>query len=320
MADRGDEFLTTPEGDSRDLGFGAVVGRDRKRLLNRDGTFNVRRVGLRFWRSLSLYHTLLTMSWVRFFIVIAAAYVLCNLVFAAAYYLCGPDALFSRNTANSMDRFTRAFFFSVQTFGTIGYGSIAPQTVAANILVVIESLVSLIVFALATGLVYARFSRPLASIVFSRQAVIAPFKGSQAFMFRIANPRSNELIEVGAKVVVSMFSQVEALDTRGFTTLRLERAKVAFLPLTWTIVHDIDSSSPLWGLSREDYFRNDVEFLVLLTGIDETFAQNVHARMSYTPEEIVWGHRFVDLFGRSGAEELTVDISRIDEIEPAVSA
>lgn len=316
MATVSEEPVTTPEGDSRDLGFGAVVASQRKRLLNRDGTFNARRTGLRFFEAHGVYHTLLTMTWWRFFAVIVVFYVAVNGAFAAAYYACGPAGLAGGDTSTHNALFLRAFFFSIQTFATIGYGAIHPVSIAANIVVAIESLVGLLGFALATGLLFARFSRPFAKIAFSKRALIAPFHGGQAFMFRIANVRSNQLIEVEAKIVLSMFMEVNGNATRRFHTLKLERTRVAFLPLSWTIVHPIDETSPLWGLSEADYAKYAVEFLVLLTGIDETFSQTVHARMSYSHEEIAWNMRFSDIFEKSeDAARLTVDISRIDAIE-----
>jgi inward rectifier potassium channel len=315
-----DESVTTPEGESRDLGFGAVVAAERKRLLNRDGSFNVRRSGLGFWQSNSLYHTLLTMSWARFLTLLVLAYVAINALFAAAYDICGPSGLEGNAASNALGMYARAFFFSVQTFGTIGYGAVDPVGMATNTIVGIESLFGLLGFALATGIMFARFSRPLAQVKFSRRAVMAPFKGKRAFMFRIANRRSNELIEVEARIVLSMFVTINGTATRRFSTLKLERTKVAFLPLSWTIVHPIDEESPLWGLSEEDYARYGVEFLVLLTAIDETFSQTVHARMSYSFEELEWNARFSDIFGRTqDAATLTVDISRIDTIEPVTT-
>jgi inward rectifier potassium channel len=314
MAVLTDESVTTPEGESRDLGFGSVVARERKRLLNRDGSFNVRRSGLGFWQSSSLYHTLLTMSWRKFLTLIVLAYVAVNGLFAVAYSMCGPGALDGDGAGNGT--FAQAFFFSVQTFGTIGYGHEYPVSTAANVLVAVESLFGLLGFALATGIMFARFSRPLAQIKFSRRAVIAPYGDKRAFMFRIANVRSNELIETEARIVLSRFVTINGTATRRFSTLKLERAKVAFLPLSWTIVHPIDEDSPLWGMNEEDYASYGVEFLVLLTAIDETFSQTVHARMSYSFDEIEWNARFSDIFGRSqDAATLTVDISRIDTIE-----
>lgn len=321
MATLPDEPIVTPEGESRDLGFGAIVARERKRLLNRDGSFNVSRVGLNFWESRSLYHTLLTISWPRFLAIIVAFYVASNLLFGVGYFLAGAHALDGTPANTPLQLFARAFFFSVQTFGTIGYGTLHPVGTAANLLVAAESLFGLLGFALATGLMFARFSRPMARIAFSQRAVIAPYQHGRAFMFRLANTRSNQLIEVEARVVLSMFVNVNGTTTRRFSTLKLERAKVAFLPLTWTVVHPLDQNSPLLGLGEEDFKRLGVEFLVLLTAIDETSAQTVHARMSYRFDEILWHARFRDIFGRSeDAEMLTVDISRIDAIEPLAAS
>ena len=296
----------------RDLGFGSVVAREsRKRLLNRDGTFNVRRAGLEFWGSLSLYHSLLNISWTAFFALVAAGYLAINAAFATLFYIAGPDALVGI-PAGVRGRWFQDFFFSVDTFATIGYGSIAPASDVANWLVTVESLFGLLGFALATGILFARFSRPYARVVFSHNAVIAPYQGRTALMMRIANQRSSELIELDAKIVMSMFAEAEGHATRRFSVLTLERTRVAFFPLSWTIVHPIDESSPLHGLTETDLRQHGAEFLVLLTGIDETFSQTVHARSSYRYDEVVWGARFTDIFERDAeANDLTVNVSRI---------
>jgi inward rectifier potassium channel len=306
------------EEEQRDLGFGSVVSREsRLRLLNRDGTFNVARKGLNFWSSLNLYHSLLTMSWWKFYGLVTLFYLLLNAVFAVAYMLCGADALRGA-TGDSVlgDGFGRAFFFSVETFSTIGYGNIVPVGFAANTLVTLESLIGLLAVALSTGMLFARFSRPTALIVFSKKAIIAPYKGITAFEFRITNGRSNEIIEMGARVVLTRFEQVDGHRTRRYYNLTLERDKVAFLPLSWTIVHPIDEASPMLGITHEDMREANAEFLILLTGIDETFSQTVHTRSSYIAEEIVWNARFVNLFQREADEDmLTVDVRRLDNIE-----
>lgn len=308
-----DPQATPPE--ERDLGFGSVVADlSRKRLLNPDGSFNVARRGLGFWSSLSVYHWLLRMSWPRFLAALAAGYLAANAVFAAAYLACGPDALVGGTVQHG---FARTFFFSVQTFATIGFGQIAPASTAANLLVVLESLVGVLGFTLATGLLFARFSRPTARIVFSRKAVIAPYRGGRAFMLRIANGRRSELVELEAKIVLSLFETADGKRTRRFHTLALERQRVAFFPLSWTIVHPIDESSPLRGWDSDALEAADAEFLVLLMGIDETFSQTVHARSSYTAGDIVWGARFTDIFNRDADDgDLTIDMARLHAIEP----
>ena len=301
----------------RDLGFGSVVAREsRQRLLNRDGSFNVARKGLRFTTSLSLYHTLLTTTWTRFGALVVVSYLLINAGFALVFVLCGPGAL-QTSLGGGGAGFARAFFFSVETFSTIGFGNVVPVTVAANLVVTVEALVGLLWLALATGLLFARFSRPTAKIMFSRTAVIAPYRGIRAFEFRIANMRSSQLIEVEATVMFTRFEERNGRPVRQFYVLPLERTSVTFFPLSWTIVHPIDDASPLNGLTRDDMRSTDAEFLVLLSGVEETFAQRVHARSSYRWDEVVWGAKFSDILHHPhGAEALTLDVSRLDSIEP----
>jgi inward rectifier potassium channel len=301
--------------EARDLGFGAVVSREsRQRLLNRDGSFNVARRGLRLGTSLSPYHLLLTTSWTRFMGLVVGSYVVLNGGFALAFLLCGPAAL----TGGLDVGFSRAFFFSVETFSTIGYGNIVPVGTAANLVVTAEALVGLLWLALATGLLFARFSRPTAKVLFSRTAVIAPYRGMTAFEFRIANARSSQLIEVQATVMFARIEDVRGRPVRRFYSLTLERDSVTFFPLSWTIVHPIDETSPLRGMSRDDLRKCDGEFLVLLAGVEETFAQRVHARSSYKWDEIVWDAKFSDIMQHpSGKEDVTIDVGRLHTIEPA---
>jgi len=309
--------MASNEDPYRDLGFGAVVSQSRRRLLNRNGTFNVVREGLSPLTSLSLYHDLLEISWPRFLGLLVASYLLINALFAAGYVACGPGALAGARAVTLAGRLLEAFFFSVHTFATIGYGTISPRSLGANFLVLVESLVGLLGFALATGILFSRFARPIARILFSRRAVIAPYRGITAFEFRIANARSNQLIEVEAKVLLSWFRS----GNREFIPLRLEREKVVFFPLSWTIVHPIDRESPLSGVMPEQLAAWDAEFLILLTGIDETFAQTVHSRSSYTADEIVWGARFANLFNPPTPDgTLSIDIGRLHAIETAPPA
>jgi inward rectifier potassium channel len=305
------------EEELRDLGFGSVVSREsRQRLLNRDGSFNVSRQGLSFWTSLSPYQAMLTMSWTKFFSIVGTAYLAVNALFACAFLLCGPDSIVDTANVHTQHGFLRAFFFSVQTFATIGYGHIAPSGIAANLVVTFESLVGLMGFALATGMVFSRFSRPSASVLYSKSAVIAPYRGITAFEFRVINQRKSQLIELQAKIVMARFENINGDMQRRFYVLPLERSQVAFFPLSWTIVHPIDENSPLRGSTHADLISSGAEFLVLLTGIDETFSQTVHSRSSYTAEEIVWGARFGNLFARTAdAQTLRVEIERFHAIE-----
>ncbi len=278
----------------------------------------MRRRGLGFFESLSAYHTLLTLSWPRFLLLVVAAYFAANLVFAAAYLLCGPGALMGPMVGES--HLLQAFFFSVETIGTIGYGQIAPASTAANIVMTAESVSGLVGLAIVTGLLFARFSRPVAAVLFSRWALIAPYRGITAFEFRIANRHKNELVELEAKLLYSRTRERGGRRMREFLELGLERRTVVFFPLTWTVVHPIDETSPLKDVTLAQLEAEDAEFLVLLQGTDETFAQRVHARSSYKPHEIVWQARFTDVFQPPAADGmLAVDVGRLHEFERLVA-
>jgi inward rectifier potassium channel len=300
-----------------DLGFGArVAQQSQRRLLNRDGSFNVVRAGLPFWRSLSAYHKLLTTSWPRFFLLVASGYLAANVAFALLYWLCGPSALDGWHTGSEFARFEDAFFFSVQTLATIGYGRMTPNGVLVNLIVTVEALVGLLGFALATGVLFARVSRPTAHLVFSRNAVVAPHRGGRALMFRLANERTSQLTEVTATVSLSRLEDGGSGPVRRFHELRLERARVVFLPLHWIVVHPIDETSPLHGVSSEEFLASQAEILILLTAMDETFSQTVHVRTSYLAGEVVWGARFADMFLRTQDGLVGVDMHRIHDVEP----
>jgi len=308
-----------PEQVDRDLGFGTRLAQQtRARFLNRDGSFNVVRTGLPFRRTLSAYYSLLTIPWPRFFALITFAYFATNVIFAGAYLLCGPDGLSGTSATNPHDRMLEDFFFSVQTLATIGYGSVAPKSLAANFLVTVEALLGLMGFALATGILFARFSRPDPHIAFSAKAVVTPFRGGTALMFRLVNERRSQLTEVQATVVLSRMEGQGPARMRRFHELALMRQRVVFLPLHWVVVHPIEEGSPLKGVTPEQFAAADSEVLILLTAMDETFFQTVHVRSSYKPDEIAWGARFVDMFLPPGPDgRVGIDLRKLHNLEPA---
>ena len=308
--------LGAVEDPSKDLGFGSEVARgSHKRLLNRDGTFNVARFGLSRLSSLSIYHWSLSASWPRFLGMLAVTYLVVNTVFAFGYILCGIDALRGEAAASTSEIFLRAFFFSVQTFATIGYGHVIAYGTPANMLITLEAFLNIVGVALATGVVFARFSRPTAKIIYSHQAVVAPYKGRSALEFRIANARTSQIIELEAKVILSRIEASSEGLVRKFRDLNLERTRVTFFPLSWTLVHPIDQSSPLAGMSHADLVETNAEILILLTGTDETSSQTVHSRSSYKAEEIIWNASFAPIFRRSREDGiLGMDVSRIHDI------
>jgi inward rectifier potassium channel len=307
----------------QDLGFGAVVsGAARRRFLNRDGTFNVKRTGLSQAESRSLYRYFLDISWPRFLSHVLYWYVATNAVFAVAYLACGPAALDGPEHygVGWLGHFLSAYFFSVQTLATIGYGRISPVGIPANLIVAVESVVGLVTFALITGIAFARFSRPRPKLRFSDRALIAPYQGVTAFMFRLANTRDSELFDVTAEVAIARRRTGGTVNERLFESLVLERPSVTFLPLSWTVVHPIDAASPMYGMTREELIDTDAEFVVRLTAYDETTGQTVHVRTSYKADEVQWGAKFVNIIERDDADGIIrVDVTRLNEIEPAAA-
>ncbi|MEO7674727.1 MAG: ion channel [Pyrinomonadaceae bacterium] len=306
----------------RDLGFGSVVtGQSGQRLLNQDGTFNVERSGLGRLTSLNLYHTLMSMSWRVFLSLVLLLYFLSNILFGVLYASFGSQAIVDTSSEPTENIFIRAFFFSVQTFATIGYGTIHPVGIIPNLLVTVESYYSLIANALITGVVFARFAKPTARIKFSDVAVVAPYKDIEGLMFRLVNVRSSQLLEVGAQVLFARFVNENGIQVRRFDILELERRSVAIFPLSWTIVHPIDKDSPLYNLTADNLRQTDAEILVLLTATDETFAAIVHSRSSYKPGEMRFGHKFVSIYNEiQNGEQISIDVRKLSAIEKISNA
>ncbi|HMU61231.1 MAG TPA: ion channel [Gemmatimonadales bacterium] len=304
---------------SNDLGFGSVVSREStRRLLNRDGSFNVAREGIPWFSSMSLYHTLVTTTWTRFLGLVTLGYVAANVLFAAAYFTLGPMALHGPATATPLQYLLQCFFFSVQTLATIGYGVVSPATLTANLIVAVESVAGLVGFAVVSGIAFARFARPVGRFMFSELAVIAPYQEGMALMFRTTNARQNQMLDVHARVLMVRRTE-DGRPGREYHELALERAHVAFFPLVWTVVHPINETSPLWGEDAASLRACEPEFIVLVSGVDETFSQTVFARTSYRGDEVEFGARFVDVFDRSRDDGvLRADVTRLSEVERQV--
>ena len=301
----------------RDLGLSGRIAQSRQaRIMRPDGSMNVVQTGRSFWRSLNLYQHLLTVAWPRFFLYVLAVYVAANLVFASLYMAAGPEAIQGMAAADASARWQAAVFFSVQTIATIGYGQMTPHGTIANMLVALEALTGLMGFALITGILFARFSRPSALVLRSQVAVVAPYQGGTALMFRIANGRSSQLIDIKATVTYSWMDRSNPdRPLRKFRQLPLERDVVALLPTQWIIVHPIDERSPLAGLDQRQILEADPEVFVAISAIDETFSQMVHTRFSYADAEIVHGAKFTDLFGTTADGVVTIDLSRLSEFD-----
>ena len=298
----------------QDLGLGGKLSeRSRVRLLNQDGTFNVRRNDLGPFHPYNAYHTLLSLPVPRLLALMAAGYVVTNLVFAILYWAAGPDAL-SGAASSPLARFEACLFFSVQTLATIGYGKIVPNTRLANILVALEALVGLLGFAVLSAMLFARFTRPTAKISFSHNVIIAPYEGGWAMMFRLVNLRSHDLSDVRAVVSFARWGDAGNKRGRKFDQLPLERESIRVMPLHWVVVHPIDAKSPFRGMTAASLAESDPEIVCLITADDETFAQTVHAKTSYDKGDIVWGARFRDMY-LADIERVAIDLTRLHDFD-----
>jgi inward rectifier potassium channel len=277
---------------SQELGFGNKAKVRSSRLLKQDGSFNVRKTGLPFFQNLHIYHALIEMSWLKFGVITLLFYSFMNITFALLYVQVGIEHLSGAAGSNVFEKFWEAFFFSAQTLTTVGYGRISPEGFAASMIAAVESMIGLMGFALITGILYGKFSRPTARIIFSEKAVIAPYKGINAFEFRIVNERKNQLIELEVQVLISMNKLIDGQRKSIYLDLPLETKKVNFFPLPWTIVHPIDENSPISGLGAQDLIDAEAEIIIMVKAYDDTFAQNIYKRYSYTAHEIVWGAKF----------------------------
>ena len=289
-----------------------------RRAINKDGTFNISRHG-GSWRDIHPYLHLVSIGWAPFFALLFAGYLVVNTLFALAYYSLGPGHLQGAEASTEAGRFFNAFFFSAHTLSTVGYGSISPHTVQANIIAAFESLVGVLGFAVATGLLFGRISRPSAKIGFSEGMVVAPYQEITSLQFRVVNRRANDLMEIEARVMLMTVELKDGEPQRQYRQLKLERDQVLFLALTWTIVHPIDSDSPLWGLTPADLKRLQAEVMVLIKAYDDTFSQTVLARCSYRYEEIGWNRRFVPAFSVDPGGDMVLEIQKVGESVEAQS-
>jgi inward rectifier potassium channel len=274
------------------------------------GRVTVQRYGLERRLFADVYHHLLTKSWTRLFVIITSAFLVINALFAGLYML-EPGSI------EAARGFGDYFFFSVQTMGTIGYGHMLPRTVYANVLVTAQAILSLASTALATGLVFSKFARPTARVMWSRVAVVAPRDGVMSLMFRMANRRANQIVEADLHLVLARNELTkEGESVRRFYDLALARSRSALFALSWTAIHPIDERSPLFGETQESMVAKQTELIASLTGLDETFAQTVHSRYSYQPGDLVWHARFADILHTGEDGRSHVDYTYFHDVKP----
>lgn len=299
---------------SFDPGLTQQYAGNLRRAINKDGSFNVERRGTS-WRHVHPYLHLINSSWLAFFGIVLLAYFAVNVIFALIYFSIPAVQISGVRTNSAEMKFLDDFFFSAHTLSTVGYGNLAPASIAANSVAAVESIVGLMGFALATGLLFGRVSKPSARIGFSENAVITPYQDKTSLQFRIVNLRSNVLIEMQASVMLMLVEDPPGQLTRNFINLTLERDRIYFFPLMWTVVHPIDESSPLFGKTLEDLRRLQAEVLILIKAFDDTFSQTVNARYSYRFDEIVWDAKFKRAFRIDELGRLILDVDRVGELD-----
>lgn len=281
-------------------GFGANSNAQGGRLVNADGSMNLRKTGMPIWSRTSVYHSLLRMKRGHFFLAIMIFYTAVNIIFATIYFLVGVENLSGVDQSKStFDEIMAAFFFSSQTLTTVGYGHVAPTGLVTNAIASTESLLGILAFAVVTGLIYGRFSRPKAYMLFSENMLIAPYKGGRALMLRLATYKNNHLTDVEGQLTISVQVNENGKMVNKFYALPLEISRINSLALNWTLVHHITEESPLFQFGEEELKTTKLELMVYLKAFDDHFSNTVQQRTSYTHHQLVYGARFLPMYERS---------------------
>lgn len=298
-------------------GFGTNPSNYGGRFINKDGSANIEKRGMPFFSRISWYHTMLKMPGWKFILVLISFYAIVNFIFALLYYAIGVEYLNGIDaTGSELLKFGKAYFFSAQTFTTVGYGHISPNGFLTSALAAAEALTGLLSFAIATGLFYGRFSRPRAYLIFSEHALIAPFKDGKALMIRTAPHKNTNLIDAEARITLGMSVVDNGVAVNKFYTLPLQFEKIGSLTLSWTIVHPIDERSPLFGLSEEDIKATEGEIIVYIKAFDDLFSNTVAITTSYTFDEVKYGFRFRMMYEENDTNTKTIlNLNRINDYD-----
>ena len=286
------------------------------RFISPDGQHSVRRIGLERRVFGDVYHFLMVTSWPRLLGLIVSVYVVTNSIFGLGYFL---DAGGVENARPGS--YSDAFFFSVQTLATVGYGRMSPVSTFAHVLVTAETILGMLIVAVSTGIIFAKFSRPTARVLFSKIATIYQRDGQPSLVFRVANERANLIVDANMRVVV-LRDQVtsDGERVRRVFDLPLVRSQNSVFALTWMAIHVIDEKSPLHGArSMADLEAERMEIVASLVGIDGTMSQTVHARAAWSWADVRFDRRFVDIFSSDGHGRL-IDYAKFHDVEPAPQA
>lgn len=306
-------FLRT----NNDTGFGTNASSYGGRFVNRDGTFNLRKTGVSFRNRFSIFHTMLNMPTWKFITVIVLFFLCINAIYTIIYLLIGVSQFTGILATTEWGRVKEIYFFSTETFTTVGYGRVNPIGDGVNMVAAIEAMSGFLSFAVATGLIYGRFAKPKSHILFSDHALIAPFKGKTGLMFRLASYKDNHnLTDAEIRVNLALIEHDNGNSNYKFYELHLERAKVDTLMMNWTVVHPIDENSPLLGLDENDFRAADVEVYVQVRGYDDVYSTNVIQRTSYTYDEIKFNAKFITMYHESEDGRTTiVELDKLSDYE-----
>ncbi|MBK9328370.1 MAG: hypothetical protein IPM95_03440 [Sphingobacteriales bacterium] len=277
----------------KEFGFGSSAIGKNQRILNKDGSFNVKQNGLTFFEQFSFFHWMINTKWPYFLAIVIICFFFSNAFFSLIYYfLLGPAHFHGLESNTLWCNYFELFFFSSQTFATVGYGRINPATNIASFAAAFDALSGVLYFAIVTGLLYGRFSRPIPKVMFSKIGVFAPYKEGHAFMFRLANKLNHQLQNAEARLIASLITEVDGSAVRQYFELELERKEIIFLASSWTIVHPVNESSPLFGMSRQEFDSSEPEFMLQLKVYDQSYSQDTFTNTSFRKEEIIWNARF----------------------------
>jgi len=287
-------------------GFGTYSKDNSGRYYDKNGLPNIRKKGLSIFESLSWYHTMINLPSSQFLLLIFLFYIVINLIFTCVYALIGIEHLVGIKDGNTFEQFMEMFFFSTQTFTTVGYGRISPVGMMVSGVATFEAFLGLLSFALATGLFYGRFSRPKAHLRFSKNMLISPFKEGKALMFRLAPFKNNYLSDVEVKLTLAVREEENGVWMNKFYALETQIQRINMLILSWTIVHPIDEKSPLFGFSEKEILETPMEVLVFIKGFDEAYSNAVITRTSYLNTEIVSQAKFKIMYGPDSDANTTI--------------
>ena len=306
-------MINTKAKTDSNTGFSSNPSSYGGRFINKDGTANIEKRGISFLNRISWYHMMLNMSGWKFIAVLFTFYAGINFIFASLYYIIGLEYLDGvGNMGSEWAKFGKAYFFSAQTFTTVGYGHISPNGFFTSALAATEALTGLLSFAIATGLFYGRFSRPKAFLRFSQNAVIAPYKNINALMVRLAPFKNTNLIDAEARMTMGMSVNENGVMVTKFYTLNLELQKINSLTLSWTLVHPIDENSPFYGFMEEDFADAEGEVIVYIKAFDDLFSSTVATTTSYLFDEIVYGAKFEIMYNEN--DDNTTTVVHLDKI------